>query len=73
MGHRCADGRDCIFRSWYRAKVHAEKGERIVRIINTDLMAHPMNWIIIFLMLTIAAITGHMVLSLVKMEPAQSS
>jgi hypothetical protein len=44
-----------------------------MQVINTDLLSHPMNWITIFLMLTIAAIAGHLVLSLVKMEPAQSS
>ena len=39
-------------------------------IINTNLLSHPMNWFTIFLMLVIAAIAGHLVLSLVKMEPA---
>lgn len=42
-------------------------------IINTKLLSHPLNWIIIFLMLTIAAIAGHEILSLVKVEPVVTS
>jgi hypothetical protein len=38
--------------------------------INIKLLSHPMNWLIIFLMLTIAAIAGHEILSLVKIEPS---
>jgi hypothetical protein len=41
--------------------------------INTKLMSHPMNWLIIFLMLTIAAIAGHEILTLAQIEPATSS
>lgn len=41
--------------------------------INIKLLAHPMNWLIILLMLTIAAIAGHELLSLVKLEPATSN
>jgi hypothetical protein len=44
-----------------------------MQIVNTDLLSHPMNWITIFMMLVLATIAGHLVLSLVKMEPAQSS
>ena len=33
-------------------------------------MGHPMNWLIIFLMLVIAAIAGHETLSLAQLEPA---
>lgn len=41
-----------------------------MKVINVELMAHPMNWVIILLMLAIAAIAGHSVLSLVGIEPA---
>lgn len=38
--------------------------------INVKLLSHPLNWLTVFLMLTIAAIAGHEILSLVKVEPA---
>jgi hypothetical protein len=38
--------------------------------INLKLMSHPMNWLTIFLMLTIAAIAGHEILTLVNIDPA---
>lgn len=40
------------------------------KIINVRLLMHPMNWLTIFLMLVIAAIAGHEILSLVQIEPA---
>lgn len=40
---------------------------------NTKLASHPLNWFIIFLMLVIAAIAGHEILSLVKIEPVVQS
>ena len=39
-------------------------------IINMKLLSHPLNWLIIFLMLVIAAIAGHELLSLFGTEPA---
>jgi hypothetical protein len=39
-------------------------------IINTKLIAHPMNWIIILLMLAIAGIFGHLLLSVLDQEPS---
>jgi hypothetical protein len=42
-------------------------------VINTGLMGHPMNWLIIFLMLVIAAIAGHELMSLAQLEPATQS
>jgi len=44
-----------------------------MQLVNLKLAAHPMNWLTIFLMLVIAAIAGHEVLSLVKVEPATPS
>jgi|HubBroStandDraft_1064217.scaffolds.fasta_scaffold140348_2 hypothetical protein len=43
-----------------------------MEIINLELLSHPMNWLIVFFMLVIAAIAGHELLSLVKIEPAVS-
>lgn len=39
-------------------------------IINWSLMRHPLNWIIIFLMLLIAAYGGHLLLKYYGAEPA---
>lgn len=44
-----------------------------MEIINVKLISHPLNWIIVFLMLVIAAIAGHEFLSLVKVEPVVQS
>jgi len=41
-----------------------------MQILNVGLIRHPLNWAIIFLMLVIAAIAGHELLSLAKIEPA---
>jgi hypothetical protein len=41
-----------------------------MQILNTKLLFHPLNWIIILLMLVIAAIFGHLLLSLLDQEPA---
>ncbi len=40
-----------------------------MQIVNVGLIAHPMNWVIIFLMLVIGAIAGHELLSLAGKEP----
>lgn len=42
------------------------------KFINIKLLGHPMNWLVIFLMLVIAAIAGHEILSLAQIEPAVS-
>jgi hypothetical protein len=41
-----------------------------MQILNLDLIKNPLNWLIIFMMLVIAAIAGHQLLSLAKVEPA---
>lgn len=38
--------------------------------VNLKLASHPLNWLIVFLMLVIAAIAGHELLSLFGSEPA---
>jgi hypothetical protein len=42
-------------------------------IINTKLISHPMNWIIILAMLIIAGIFGHLLLSVLDQEPASKA
>lgn len=39
-------------------------------LINWNLVKHPMNWAVILLMLLIAAMAGHLVLSYFGIEPA---
>jgi hypothetical protein len=39
-------------------------------ILNTRLLLHPMNWIVILFMLLIAGIFGHLMMSLMDQEPA---
>jgi hypothetical protein len=39
-------------------------------LINIRLLSHPMNWITILLMLIIAGIFGHLLLTLLEQEPA---
>lgn len=44
-----------------------------VAIVNTRLLSHPMNYIIIGLMLTILAVFGHLVLTILDQEPATAT
>jgi hypothetical protein len=44
-----------------------------MRLLNTELLSHPMNWAIIFLMLILAAVAGHELLTLAQLEPATSN
>jgi hypothetical protein len=41
-----------------------------VELVNIKLLSHPMNWLTVLLMLVIAGIAGHEILSLVNVEPA---
>ncbi len=38
-------------------------------MLNWDLLRHPLNWIIVLLMLTIAGIAGHLLLTHFGAEP----
>lgn len=38
--------------------------------MNFELLKHPMNWIIVLLMLVIAGTAGHLMLSAAGIEPA---
>jgi hypothetical protein len=41
-----------------------------MQIINTNLISHPMNWIVILFMLVLASIAGHFFLAYLGVEPA---
>jgi hypothetical protein len=41
-----------------------------MQLLNVKLISHPLNWLIIFMMLVIAAIAGHEVMSFFGTEPA---
>lgn len=42
-----------------------------MQVLNLELVSHPLNWFTILLMLVIAAIAGHELLSLAGIEPAK--
>jgi hypothetical protein len=42
---------------------------RFLMVLNTRIITHPMNWVIVILMLMIAGIFGHLLLSLFDQEP----
>lgn len=44
----------------------------VSNVINVRLLKHPMNWVIILLMLMIAGFAGHLALSYFGSEPAGS-
>lgn len=41
-----------------------------MQIINWKLISHPLNWAIIWLMVAIGGIFGHLVLTILDQEPA---
>ena len=43
------------------------------KLINWDLASHPLNWVVILLMLTIAGAIGHYALTLAGVEPSTST
>jgi hypothetical protein len=43
-----------------------------MQVLNFDLLKHPMNWLIILLMLVIAGIAGHLFMTLVGAEPTNA-
>jgi len=42
-----------------------------MKLLNTRLISHPMNWITIMLMIIIAGIFGHLLLTMLEQEPAR--
>jgi hypothetical protein len=74
LDYRGTHGANHVLSARNRAEVHARQSERnggelMDKFINVKLLSHPLNWLTIFLMLVIAAIAGHEVLSLAKIEP----
>ena len=43
-----------------------------MKLVNVGLLKHPMNWVIVLLMLVLAGIGGHLILSLAGFEPKTS-
>jgi hypothetical protein len=41
--------------------------------VNVGLLKHPMNWLVIILMLVIAAMAGHLLLSYFGVEPSTAN
>jgi len=44
-----------------------------MQIVNWRIISHPMNWAIILMMVVIAAMGGHLLLTYFEQEPARSS
>lgn len=42
-----------------------------MQIVNTAILKSPINWLTVFLMLLIAALAGHLLLTLAGFEPAR--
>lgn len=42
-------------------------------MLNWALLKHPLNWVIVLLMLVLAGIAGHLLLSMAGIEPATQS
>lgn len=42
-------------------------------IVNTAILKSPLNWLTVFLMLLIAGLGGHLILTLAGLEPAKRS
>jgi hypothetical protein len=44
-----------------------------MQLVNTAILKQPLNWIIVLLMLVIAGIAGHLILSYFETEPAKGT
>ena len=42
-------------------------------MLNTRILSHPINWLIVFLMLVIAGMFGHLLMTLFNQAPATAS
>jgi hypothetical protein len=74
LDHHCAHGGGRIWDPRRGAEVHL-CGERIVDgiSVNWKLVSHPINWLVILLMLVIAGTAGHLLLSLAGIEAATNN
>lgn len=52
---------------------HKNGGKHIMEIVNWNLMKHPINWIVILLMLIIAGLFGHYLLTMFDQQATLSS
>lgn len=52
--------------------LEAVYGAKHMPLINTRIMSHPLNWAIVTLMVVIAGIGGHTLLSYLDQEPARA-
>lgn len=70
LDNRHSDGSDWILsnRTWNEVLPVAHKRE--LSMLNWSILKHPLNWIIILMMLILAGIAGHLVLSTLGIEPA---
>jgi hypothetical protein len=77
LDHHRIDGGSRFCRARFRAEGLAEPqrkdGGSDIMILNWRLAKHPMNYVIITLMLVIAGIAGHLVLSWMGLSPAESA
>jgi hypothetical protein len=70
LDHGYSHGRYWIFSDWSGNEVLPVSTGGINEMLNTALMKNPLNWLTILLMLVIAGMAGHLLLSLVGIEPA---
>lgn len=42
-----------------------------MQLVNVPLLSHPLNWVTVLLMLVLAGMFGHLLLSYAGLEPAQ--
>ena len=85
LDYRDTYGGNRVFHRWRHTQVEAIAVEFIgagfdqwskgvfMSPINWKLIGHPLNWIIVLLMLVIAGIFGHLLLTLLEQEPATAA
>jgi hypothetical protein len=77
LDYRRFDGCNRLHVFGFRPKVVVCKAGELTAMqldpINWKMIAHPMNWAIVLLMLIIAGAIGHMLLSLAGIEPASKA
>jgi hypothetical protein len=75
LDYGCAHGSRWLRLCGFRSKGHPiEDGRgRPVKVINWKMVENPLNWIIVLLMLILAGIAGHLILSWAGIEPSTSS
>jgi hypothetical protein len=59
------------FLALVRGSTNREPGVKRVEIVNFPLLKHPMNWVIVLLMVMIFGIAAHLVLDFYNLNPAK--